>query len=157
MANEAINGAPATSAVEKKDTNNSTAPDAPVATALNGDAPKEASATPAEAAESSSAEQQADSSKGAGNKHERDDATAALVEKENPEPAGEPAAKKQKTDTEPAQATNGTEVTAVANVQKKRRPGRPRRWGGNGKAEKKAPRPRATEGIGSRTRSRVQA
>ncbi|PGH35170.1 hypothetical protein GX50_01982 [[Emmonsia] crescens] len=154
MATEAINGAPAAGAVQKKDTSNTAAADAGKPTALNGDAPKEVSAPRAETATSSSAEKYADSSlKSAGDKHERDDA----AEKATQAPKDEPATKKQKTDAEPSKTANGTQAKAATNGDKKRGPGRPKKSEGSGKTEKKAPKPRATEGIGSRTRSRAQA
>ncbi|OJD15783.1 hypothetical protein AJ78_04001 [Emergomyces pasteurianus Ep9510] len=155
MATEAINGAPAAGAAQKTDTSNTAAPDAGNATALNGGAPNEVSAPQAEAVASSSVDRDADSSlKNAGEKHERDDA----AEKGTQAPKDEPATKKQKTDAEPSKTANGTEAKAATNGDKKRGPGRPKKseGGANGKPEKKAPKPRATEGIGSRTRSRVQ-
>ncbi|KAK2786832.1 hypothetical protein FQN51_003477 [Onygenales sp. PD_10] len=160
MAAEATNGSapetiPATSTIGKKD-----APavvEAAQPTAPNGDASKEVSAPQAEtepAAPAAAGEKDADSSKSTGdNKHERDDA-----DKETDKEAGvkAPAAKKQKTDGEPAKAANGTETKTAANGEKKRGPGRPKK--GEGKTtEKKAPKQRSTEGIGSRTRSRAQA
>ncbi|PGH18054.1 hypothetical protein AJ79_00681 [Helicocarpus griseus UAMH5409] len=159
MATESVNEGvsetgPAANAVEKKDTNNTTAADAGKSTALNGDASKDVSAPQAEIAESSGAKKPADSPKSTGDKRQRDD--AAPAEETTEASKEEPDEKKQKTDAEPSKAANGTETKAAANGEKKRGPGRPKKTEG-GTKEKKAPKPRATEGIGSRTRSRAKA
>jgi len=73
--------------------------------------------------------------------------------------ASEPVSKKQKTNANASKADKGAKSQTAANGEKKRGPGRPKK--GEGKvAEKKTqriPKPRSTEGIGSRTRSRATA
>jgi len=73
--------------------------------------------------------------------------------------ASEPVAKKQKTSTKKSKADKGTKPQAAANGDKKRGPGRPKKGDGQATAKKtqKTPKPRSTEGIGSRTRSRATA
>ncbi|KAL2014593.1 hypothetical protein VTN00DRAFT_2118 [Thermoascus crustaceus] len=91
-----------------------------------------------------------------GDKRERDETTAP-AENGTTNEAGDPASKKQKTEgpsktEEPAKAENGT-AGAATNGEKKK-PGRPKK-GVKDLAKKISQR--ATEGIGSRTRSRTKA
>ncbi|OJD20650.1 hypothetical protein ACJ73_08016 [Blastomyces percursus] len=154
MAAETTNGASVTGEVRKEDSNNTATVDAGKPAALNGDAPKEVSAPQEGTITSPSAEKDTDSSsKSAGDKHERDDAADKAVQA----PKDEPANKKQKSDAEPPKELNGAQATTTTNGEKKRGPGRPKKNEGGVKIEKKTPKPRATEGIGSRTRSRVKA
>ncbi|KLJ11011.1 hypothetical protein EMPG_13700 [Blastomyces silverae] len=159
MATEAPNGgmsetAPVAGEVQKQDNSNTATVDSGKSAALNGDAPKEVSAPQAGTATSPSAEKDADSSsKSAGDKHERDDA----ADKAAQAPKDEPATKKQKSDAEPSKESNGTQANTATNGEKKRGPGRPKKSEGSAKTGKKTPKPRATEGIGSRTRSRAKA
>ncbi|EEQ83996.1 uncharacterized protein BDCG_00801 [Blastomyces dermatitidis ER-3] len=154
MATETTNGAPVTGEVQKEDNSNTATVDVGKPAALNEDAHKAVSAPQAGTATSPSVDKDADSSsKSAGDKHERDDA----ADKAAQAPKDEPANKKQKSDTEPFKGTNGTQANTATNGEKKRGPGRPKKSEGSTKTEKKTPKPRATEGIGSRTRSRVKA
>ncbi|EER37131.1 conserved hypothetical protein [Histoplasma capsulatum var. duboisii H88] len=154
MATEAVNGAPVPSETPKEDTNNTAGVDAGKSTAVDGDAPTEVSAPEAGAATPANAEKDADSSaKSAGDKHERANAT----EDANQTRKDEPATKKQKTDAAPPKAASGSHTSTAENGDQKRGPGRPKKSGTREKPERKTPKPRATEGVGSRTRSRVQA
>ena len=73
--------------------------------------------------------------------------------------ASEPVSKKPKTNAKASKTDKGAKSQTAANGEKKRGPGRPKK-GEGGLAEKKTkriPKPRSTEGIGSRTRSRATA
>jgi len=137
MATEAVNGVPSDAAppvtgAEKKKT---TSPAPEKSSELNGEP----------------------SNGNAGEKRGHDGEVAA--EENAADTTSEPVAKKQKTNAKASKTDKGAKPQAAANGDKKRGPGRPKKGDGQATARKtqKAPKPRSTEGIGSRTRSRATA